>query len=308
MKITIIGAGCMGSIYGCLLSKYHEVNLIDTNPLLVDSINRDGIYIHEEEGDSHYFPQAYTNTKDTGQADLLILFVKSLYSRIALESCRELIGDQTYILTLQNGSGHENIISEFIPDNRIIIGTTEDNGAILTPGHIRHGGKGITNIGMISDIQNPFLIQVKEAFDQCGFHTIIHENIQLLIWDKLFTNVSLSVLTGILQVPMGYIASNTHAWQMAERLIREAVDVAAGLGLFFDLNTVLNKVKSTSLSSPDGYTSIYADLKHGRKTEVDTISGSVVRASKKCGVPAPTHEFVVNVVHAMEDKAGLGDL
>ena len=44
------------------------------------------------------------------------------------------------------------------------------------------------------------------------------------------------------------------------------------------------------------------DLKQGRKTEVDTISGSVVRAAAKMGVPVPTHKFVVHMVHAMEER------
>ena len=57
--------------------------------------------------------------------------------------------------------------------------------------------------------------------------------------------------------------------------------------------------------SPDGLTSIYADLRDGRRTEVDTISGSVVRASRRNGVPAPTHEAMVALVHAMEAKAAL---
>ena len=44
------------------------------------------------------------------------------------------------------------------------------------------------------------------------------------------------------------------------------------------------------------------DLRDGRRTEVDTISGSVVRAAAKVGVPVPSHEFVVNMVHALEGK------
>ena len=62
------------------------------------------------------------------------------------------------------------------------------------------------------------------------------------------------------------------------------------------------KVRLTSLNSPDGITSICADLKAGRKTEVNTISGSVVRASQKCGVPAPTHQLIVELIHAIEDR------
>ena len=140
------------------------------------------------------------------------------------------------------------------------------------------------------------------SFDCCGFNVKIHANIQQLIWNKLFTNVSLSAVTGILQVDMGYIASNEHAWAMTRRLIKEAVAVAHAMGLEADEEAIAAKVRKTSEMSPNGCTSIRADLRDGRKSEVDTISGSVVRAAAKVGVPVPCHEFVVNMVHALEGK------
>ena len=180
-------------------------------------------------------------------------------------------------MTLQNGSGHEDILGEFTDAEHIIIGTTEDNGAVLGAGHIRRGGVGNTNIGMLVEDKNAFLPKVKDAFDCCGFNVKIHGNIQQLIWNKLFTNVSLSVVTGILQVKIGYIRNNEYAWNMTIRF-----------------------VENVSIMTPDGVTSICADLRAGRKTEVDNISGSVVKAAAKVGVEVPTHKFVVNMVHAME--------
>lgn len=55
--------------------------------------------------------------------------------------------------------------------------------------------------------------------------------------------------------------------------------------------------------APDGFTSIYADLKAGRRTEVDVINGAVVEAGHRHNIPVPTHEFVVELVHAMEGRA-----
>lgn len=121
-----------------------------------------------------------------------------------------------------------------------------------------------------------------------------------LIWEKLFTNVSASVLTGVLQKPLGFIAENPHAWALCGQLVREAVAVAAGEGLVFDAEEKLAQVRAVCEGSPQGLTSIYADLRDGRKTEVDTISGSVVRAARRSGVGAPTHEAMVRLVHAME--------
>lgn len=302
MKIAVIGAGAMGSIYGGRLSLHNDVYLLDTNPDIVKQINSNGLILQENGKDNIYHPTAVTDTSELGTMDLVILFVKALYSKSALEANRQLIGADTYLMTLQNGSGHEDILSEFAAPNRIIIGTTEDNGGVLAPGHIRRGGNGNTNIGMLTEDTEHFLEQLKSTLDECGFHGHIHENIQQLIWNKLFTNVSLSALTGVLQVPMGYIAANKHAWYLTRQLIHEAVEVAHGLGLNADEEEITEKVKLTSLNSPNGITSICADLKNGRKTEVNTISGSVVRAAKKCGVPAPTHEMVVHLIQAMEER------
>lgn len=302
MRIAVIGAGAMGSIYGGHLSQHNEVYLVDTAAPVVEHIRKAGLKLQENGEDVIYRPHAVTSTQGVGEMDLVILFVKALFSRAALSGNKEIIGPDTYVLTLQNGSGHEDILGEFVDQDHIIIGTTEDNGAVLGPGHIRRGGCGNTNVGMLTKDKNGFLPRLKEAFDCCGFNVKIHDNIQQLIWDKLFTNVSLSAVTGILQVDMGYIAANEHAWQMTTRLIKEAVAVALAMGLKADEEAITVKVKNTCEMSPGGCTSIRADLRDGRKTEVDTISGSVVRAAAKVGVLVPCHEFVVKMVHAMEER------
>ncbi len=51
-------------------------------------------------------------------------------------------------MTLQNGAGHEDLLKEFVDEDHIVIGTTEDNGAVLGMGHVRRGGTGVTNVGM----------------------------------------------------------------------------------------------------------------------------------------------------------------
>ncbi|QTL97149.1 2-dehydropantoate 2-reductase [Iocasia frigidifontis] len=302
MKILVIGAGAMGSIYGGHLSLHNEVYMVDKNIEVIEKINTDGLTLVEDGEDVIYRPIALESTEDIGEVDLVILFVKSLYSKIALKENQHVLGKDTYILTLQNGAGHEDILEEFVSKNRIILGTTQDNGAVIEPGKVRRGGVGKTNFGMLVDDSDKMLAKCKTVFDACGFDCKIYDNIQQLIWNKLFTNISLSVVTGILQVPIGYVVSDEYAWNMTKSLIYEALQVAKEMGLEFDENEIIERVREISISSPDGLTSIYTDLKKGRKTEVDTISGSVVRAAEKVGVSVPVHEFVVNFVHAMENK------
>ncbi len=302
MRIAVIGAGAMGSIYGGHLAEHNEVIMVDASQAVVDQINQVGVTLLENDEEHIFKPSAVTDTASLEPVDLIILFVKSLFSETALEQNRGIIGPDTYLMTLQNGSGHEDILSKFVPEDRVIIGTTNDNGAVLGPAHVRHAGAGETNFGLMTGKEDPFLYRLKDTLDACGFQATVSSNIQQLIWNKLFVNISLSAVTGILQVDMGYITENEYAWQMTAGLVHEAVAVAHGLGLEADEEAILQKVRTTSQMSPNGCTSIRADLRDGRKTEVEAISGSVVRAAKKCGIAVPRHEFVVQMVHAMEGK------
>lgn len=101
---------------------------------------------------------------------------------------------------------------------------------------------------------------------------------------------------------MGFIAKNPHAWSAARRLIHEAVAVANRMNLDFDEEEIAEEVKKTSQGNPAGCTSIRADLRDGRKTEVDTISGAVVRTAHELRMEVPSHELMVNLIHSMEER------
>lgn len=303
MRIAVIGAGAMGSIYAGRLSKNNEVILIDLKEDVIDKINEAGIKIDENGATNTYYPKAYVKSDGLDPVDLIIVFVKSMFSESALKENENLISEDTYLMTLQNGAGHQEILKKFVSEDKVIIGTTEDNGAVIGLGHVKRGGVGNTNIGLINkDSDESFLEKIKESFVSCGFNLNIEENINQLIWNKIITNASLSVLTGILQVPIGFIASNENSWTLCKNLINEVLETGRAQGLSFDTDKEVEKVRLTSVNNPDGLTSIYADIKEGRKSEVDTISGAIVKAGKEFGVNTPYSEFAVNAVHALESK------
>ncbi len=301
MRIVIIGAGAMGSIYGARLSGNADVTLIDTNCALVERINSSGIILEENGSERCFSVKARLSAEGIEEADLIILFTKSIFSRQALSSVKCLIGKETYLMTLQNGAGHERILSEFQDMEHIIIGTTEDNGAVLDLARIHHGGNGVTNIGFISG--NPdkvFLERLKDVFNSSGFDLRVKENIELIIWDKLMTNASLSALTAVLQCDMSYIAENAYAFRLCRTLIKEATEVANAMGLGFDEEAYASRIRDISLRNRGSYTSIMKDIEKGRKTEVDTISGAVVSKAEELGISVPTHRAIVNLIHALE--------
>lgn len=302
MKIAVLGAGAMGGLYSAYLSRHNEVTVIDVNAQVVEKINEDGLEVQEPDGTSQvYHPHAVLSTEGMAPVDLIVVFVKAMFSESALNNNRGIIGPETYLMTLQNGSGHEDMLGKFVPQEHIIIGTTQHNASVAGFGVTKHGGSGMTHMGCVTgDVKR--LQKFADAFTACGLDADVSDGVQKMIWNKMFTNVSASALTGALQVPLGFISADEHAWKLCCQLIREAVDVAAALGMDFDYDEKVAEVKAVCDKSPNGLTSIYADLRDGRRSEVDTISGSIVRAGVKAGVPTPSHRFLVDLIHAMENR------
>lgn len=292
----------MGMLFGGYLSRQNEVWLVDVNQERIDKILCDGVTIREKGGDIILHPHATTDSRNLGEMDLILVFVKAMYTVSALQTNRHLIGPSTYLMTLQNGAGHEAKLLQFADRAHVIIGSTQHNSSVVANGCVNHGGGGTTSIGLLAgnSIQ---LTPIAETFTACGISCVTSDEVKRQIWNKLFLNTAASSLTAILQVPLGYILSDPYACMMMERLAREAVAVANAEGnASFHAEQVIQEIKTVLKNASNGYTSIYADIKNGNRTEVDTISGSVVEAAHERNIPVPCHEMVVCTIHAMEDK------
>ena len=290
-------------LFGGCLSRENDVFLIDIDGARVDAVNRRGVLIRESDGQTLVTrPRAAVTAEGLNCIDLVIVFVKAMQSRNALEANRCIIGPETYVLSLQNGAGHETVLRDFVREENVVIGMTQHNSSIVEPGIIHHGGGGKTYIGPIHGQGNE-LRALAETFNRCGLETEIVADIQPKIWRKLFLNASASALTAILQTRLGFVAEDRHAWSLAVQLIREAVAVSKAEGMEFEERNVLDEVRTVLERAKDGYTSIYADIRDGRRTEVDTISGAIVAAGKRNHVPTPGHEFVVGLIHALEGRS-----
>ncbi|MEQ8156628.1 MAG: 2-dehydropantoate 2-reductase [Clostridiaceae bacterium] len=302
MRIAVIGAGAMGGLYGAYLSRNNEVYMIDVNEKTVESINNNGLIIYEKEKDKNViFPvSAVTDSKDLKIMDLIIVFVKNNYTISAMEKNRNLIGEDTLVMTLQNGAGNDRALESFVKRENILIGTTEHNCTNLQPGCISHNSSGITNIGMVI-YNNDILQKVSDIFKCSGINTIIYENIQKIIWKKLFINMALNSVTAVLQCKVGYLHENNDASQIVKRILSEAVDVAIADGTYFNKDEVIAAIeKHIQDDFYEVITSMSQDVLNNRVTEIDHINGAVVRAAKEYGIETPYNEFIVHLLHAIE--------
>ncbi len=292
----------MGSLFSGYLSKSNDVTVIDVNPVMVEAVNTNGVRIREKDGNVGVFhPNAVTGPAGMEVQDLIVVFVKSMFTISALENNRAIIGPDTFLMTLQNGAGHESKLLKFADRNHVIIGSTQHNSSVIEPGFVNHGGSGVSSIGCIGG-NSPAVEEIARVFTLCGIECHTEQNVQKQVWKKMFTNTAASALTGLFQVPLGFIHTDPNANWLMKQLCGEAVEVANSLGLDFDLEEVTADVEKVCINAPQGLTSIYADIRDGRRTEVDTISGSVVEAARSQGIRVPYHEMLVKCIHALENK------
>lgn len=302
MKVAVLGSGAMGSLYGAMLSKKHDVWLVDVWQEQVDTINREGLKLQADDGTIEKFsPRATTDSKEVGPVDLLVVFVKSTQTYQALDANRALLDDHTMVLSLQNGFGNHEEIAKIVAKDKIVVGTTTSGATLLRPGVVGGFGLGIEHIGTLVDDQAGAQFVV-DAFEPCGLKPEICDTIMEVIWSKVIVNIGINAIVALMDRTNNYIALNPHARKLSEIMVREAVAAANADGCHFDADaSVENVYYICEFISPHNRASMLQDITYKRRTEIDTIYGSVVRIGKQHNVPTPYTEFMVELIKAKED-------
>lgn len=299
MKIAVLGAGAMGCLYGAYLSQKYDVTLFDVHQAQVDAINHNGLKVAYLGQDSTFYPNALISGTSIGAVDLVIVFVKSIHTLDAVTANRGLIGASTLVMTLQNGAGNDRDIQKFVPAPNIIIGTSRHNSVNLGLASIHHTGKGVTTLGTLVKESSGAQV-VGEMLESSDLEVNVVDDIQRIIWSKLFVNASINTLTALLETKIGYMIRNEYAWDFARRVVYEAVEVAEADGTYFDRREALETVRKVCEEVGDGYSSMYQDRQRKVLTEIDRINGAVVEQAKLYGVPTPYNALIVDLIHAIE--------
>lgn len=301
MKIVIIGAGAMGCLYGAYFSKKNEVIMLDSYSPQVDAINENGVTVLEEDGKEYNYKniKAFKSGEYHEEADLVIVFVKSTFSEDALRENKALFGAHTIVMTLQNGAGNDRKIAKYVNKKNIVIGTSKHNSVNMGGGKVRHSGHGETTIGSNIDAKKT-LSTIEKLLTESGFAAEITDDIQRIIWSKLFVNLSINTFTAITRSPIGSMIDNKYAWDFAEKMICEAVDVAEADGTHFSYMEVLNMVHHVCEDAGKGYSSMSQDVMNCRRTEIDAINGAIVEQARLYNVPVPYNTLIVDLIHAIE--------
>jgi len=303
MKICILGAGALGSSLGGVLTEAGlEVYLIDPWAEHVNAMNRQGLKIREGSSERIVKVRAATGCQGIGAADLILVLVKSYHTKEAIKNAGPIVGDQTVVLSFQNGLGNEETLAEVVGNGRVIGGRTFAGGVLLGPGHVIAGRKGKqTYIGELDGRTTERVIQIAKQFNQAGLETIISSNIIGIMWDKLLVNVATGALSGITRLPYGGLYKVKEVMDCAVEAVSEGIAVAKAMGVELTITDPKEIwLKAAENLSPEFKASMLQDIEKGSRTEIDFINGSVVRLGEKHGIPTPVNRILVAGIKGIE--------
>lgn len=302
MKIAIIGSGAMGLLFGARLANAgNDVTMIDVVPAVIEKLNSDGIRLEADDGNFSVPVKACTAAQMTEKVDLAILFTKTIYSRSALESCGSYVGAETYMLTMQNGLGNIELMSEFLPENRIIAGVTTFSGDLKGPGHTSSHGTGYLRMMSADGALSPALDGIAETLAQAGLNATIVPDVMVAIWEKVAFNAAINATSAICHVPCGGMGSCPEGEELIYKISDEACLVANAYGVAADAPAVRATLKRTLTVHKDHFTSMGQDVLARRKTENDFICGGIVDKARAKGISVPNNEAMYAILKVIEN-------
>ena len=302
MKIAVVGAGAMGSLFGGLLSEAgNDVWLYDVWPEHVRTITERGLHVEREAKTRVVKLNATTNATDIGHAELIIIFVKSTQTRRASETARDLAGPDGSVLTLQNGMGNADIISEFIDPTRIFAGTTSHGATLLEAGSIRHAGVGPTTIGTWAASEKGFenARRMAEFFSRAGIDTDAVENVHSVVWNKLLINIGINAITALTGIKNGQLLDLQCTRDISRAAVLEAMAVARAIGVDVN-NEAVDHVFNVAQATAANRSSMGQDIDNHRPTEISAINGHIVREANKLGIGAPVNQTLTALVETLQ--------
>ena len=301
MKIAVIGAGAMGSLFGAYLSKAGEsVAVVDIWPEHIQAIQTQGLILEETSGEQNIPLSATTGLDMLDPVDLLILFVKSAATRLAATSAAAVLKHGGRILTLQNGLGNAETIAEVIGAERVLVGTTAQGATMLGPGRVRHAGQGDTHIGPLSGGVDQFCHEVAATLSRAGLPTFVEADVRSLVWGKLVINAGINALTALLRLRNGQLAEQPETRQLLTLAVEEAVQVAKTAGIQLPYSDPVGKVLSVAIATKQNQSSMLQDILRGATTEIAVINGAIVREGERLGVATPVNRTLTLLVQALE--------
>ena len=294
MKIAVLGAGALGSVFAGLLGDAgNDVCAIRRSQEYIEAVNAKGLHVHGASGDRTVAVKASSDPAEVGPCELIILAVKARDVEVVAQSLDMLADENTLLMSIQNGLGVAERLARFFPAERLLTGVAERFGASFRgPGEVHHASMKSIRLGGAFNALTEEVEKVAEVWRDAGFSVQTYEDVSQLVWEKFICNVTYSGITALTHKTIGEVMSDESLWNIALGCGLEAYEVGKAKGVHFSFDDPVAYITAFGAPMPDARSSMLLDHLVKKKSEIDVINGAVPVVAREVGLQAPYNEVV----------------
>ena len=303
MKIAVIGAGAMGSIYASFLAQNkNEVLAIDLWEEHLNVIRESGLRVSGFSGDKTVKNITVSNDiNDAKGYELFIIATKASGVGAVASKLSKIASKSSIILTIQNGLGAGERIASFMPTDNILLGVAQGFGAAMVgPGHAHHNNMSMIRIGEMNGGMTPRLETLVKTWCDAGFNAKAFDDIEQLIWEKFVCNVAWSGSCSIFRKTIGQVMESEEMFNIAKGCAIEAKKMGDIKKVNFTFNETISYITEFGKKLLNSKPSMLQDVEANRLSEIDAINGMVVTLGNQYDIETPYNTAVSSIIKAQE--------
>jgi 2-dehydropantoate 2-reductase len=298
MRIGIIGAGALGTLFGYRLADDNDVSLLEIDAGVVAAIRERGLGITEHEGRRSV--AISSSARDLFGSQVLFVFVRATDTMRALRPFVNELDPSCVIVSLQNGVSNEDAVKASLGGNvALVLGATTESALTLDAGTAAPVGSGTTIVGP-GGASPEVCARIARLLADAGMPVSVAYDIRPHLWGKLIANAAINPVAALLDRPNGVVLADANAGELARALAQEAATVASAMRIALPFNDPWSYVRSIVEQTAGLRNSMLTDLANGVKTENDHINGAVVAAGRRAAVPTPYNDAMFRLIRARE--------
>jgi len=304
--LAVFGAGAVGGYFGGRLAEAgHDVRFVARGRQLA-AIRDHGLRVSSVDGDFLIRPAHVADDPAAiGQVDVVLVAVKAWQVPEAADAMGPLVGENTFVVPLQNGVEAPDLLSAVLRRPRVLGGLCRILAYLDGPGHIRHTGvTPYIAFGELDGSSSDRVEALRRAFTRTrGITVEVPPDIRVAMWSKFLFIAALGGVGALTRSPIGALRSAAKSRELLRQALEEIRAVALGRNILLPADIVDGTLAYIDTPPTDGTASMQRDIMEGRPSELEAQVGAVVRLGELVGVPVPVHRMIYRSLLPLERKA-----
>jgi len=300
-RVVVVGAGAVGGFFGGLLARAGEDVSFVARGATLEALRDQGLTVRSREvGEFVVRPSATDDPASLGRADLVLFCVKTYDFDEAVELVRPLVGAGTSVLPLQNGVDAAERLGRSLGREDVLVGVTYVRAYRSAPSVVEHDANRQIIVGEPGGGVSQRAEEVVDLLRGADIAAESHANVQVPMWVK-FVGICGVALTAVTRLPFGPLLASSESRALLVDAMQEVAAVGRAQGVAIPEDAVDRLMGLLPNYPPTARSSMADDLEAGRRLELESLTGTVVRLGRESGVPTPVNRVMYAALKSYAD-------